>query len=165
MKKRWILSGFVTFIDPPKETARESIRLLEQSGIELKILTGDNELVTKKICEEIGLEVKGVLTGESIEQMEVQTLSRGVESVTIFSRMTPVQKNRVMMALKTNGHVVGFMGDGINDAPSIREADIGISVENAVDIAKESADIILLKNVCGSSMTECLRAGERLETP
>lgn len=145
-EKEMILSGFVTFIDPPKETARESIRLLERSGIELKILTGDNELVTKKICEEIGLEVKGVLTGENIEQMDVQTLSRVVESVTIFSRMTPVQKNRVMMALKTNGHVVGFMGDGINDAPSIREADVGISVENAVDIARESADIILLKN-------------------
>ncbi|MCX6684328.1 MAG: magnesium-translocating P-type ATPase [Methanoregula sp.] len=141
-----ILSGFITFIDPPKETARDSIRLLGQSGIELKILTGDNELVTKKICEEIGIEVKGVLTGDDVEHMDVQTLSRVVEDVSIFSRMTPVQKNRVMMALKKNGHVVGFMGDGINDAPSIREADVGISVENAVDIAKESADIILLKN-------------------
>lgn len=140
------LAGFVTFIDPPKETARESIRELEQSGIELKILTGDNELVTKKICEEIGLEIKGVLSGEEVEHMDVQTLSRVVENVTVFSRMTPVQKNRVMLALKKNGHVVGFMGDGINDAPSIREADVGISVENAVDIAKESADIILLKN-------------------
>jgi Mg2+-importing ATPase len=145
-EKEMILSGFVTFIDPPKETARESIRLLEQSGIELKILTGDNELVTKKICEEIGLEIRGVLTGDDVEHMDVQTLSRVVEDVTIFSRMTPVQKNRVMMALKKNGHVVGFMGDGINDAPSIREADVGISVENAVDIAKESADIILMKN-------------------
>jgi Mg2+-importing ATPase len=140
------LAGFVTFIDPPKETARESIRQLEQSGIELKILTGDNELVTRKICEQIGLEIKGVLSGEDVEHMDVQTLSRVVENVTVFSRMTPAQKNRVMMALKKNGHVVGFMGDGINDAPSIREADVGISVENAVDIAKESADIILLKN-------------------
>ena len=140
------LAGFVTFIDPPKETARESIRQLEHAGIELKILTGDNELVTRKICEQIGLEIKGVLSGEDIEHMDVQTLSRVVENVTVFSRMTPVQKNRVMMALKKNGHVVGFMGDGINDAPSIREADVGISVENAVDIAKESADIILLKN-------------------
>jgi Mg2+-importing ATPase len=144
-EKEMILSGFVTFIDPPKDTARESVLLLEQSGIELKILTGDNELVTKKICEEIGILVKGILTGEDIEHMDVQTLSRLVEDVTIFSRMTPVQKNRVMMALKKNGHVVGFMGDGINDAPCIREADVGISVENAVDIAKESADIILLK--------------------
>jgi Mg2+-importing ATPase len=145
-EKDMILSGFVTFIDPPKDTARESVRLLEQSGIELKILTGDNELVTKKICEEIGILVKGVLKGDDIEHLDQQALSRVVEDVTIFSRMTPVQKNRVMMALKKNGHVVGFMGDGINDAPSIREADVGISVENAVDIAKESADIILLKN-------------------
>jgi len=145
-EKEMILCGFVTFIDPPKETARDSVRLLEQSGIELKILTGDNELVTTKICEEIGLEIRGVLNGDDVGHMDEQTLSRVVEDVTIFSRMTPVQKNRVMMALKKNGHVVGFMGDGINDAPSIREADVGISVENAVDIAKESADIILLKN-------------------
>jgi Mg2+-importing ATPase len=145
-EKEMILAGFVTFIDPPKESVLDSVRLLEQSGIELKILTGDNELVTRKICEEIGLEIKGVLSGEEIEHMDVQTLSRVVEKVTVFSRMTPVQKNRVMVALKQNGHVVGFMGDGINDAPSIREADVGISVENAVDIAKESADIILLKN-------------------
>ena len=145
-EKEMTLVGLVTFIDPPKESARESLRMLAQSGIELKILTGDNELVTRKTCELIGLEVKGVLTGTEIETMDVQTLSRQVEKVTIFSRMTPVQKNRVMMALRHNGHVVGFMGDGINDAPSIREADVGISVENAVDIAKESADIILLKN-------------------
>ena len=145
-EKEMILVGLITFIDPPKESARESLRLLAQSGIELKILTGDNELVTRKTCELIGLEIKGTLTGTDIEAMDVQTLSRQVEHVTIFSRLTPAQKNRVMMALRHNGHVVGFMGDGINDAPSIREADVGISVENAVDIAKESADIILLKN-------------------
>ena len=141
-----ILVGLVTFIDPPKESARDSVQLLARSGIELKILTGDNEKVTKKTCELIGLRVKGVLNGAEIDQMDVETLSRVVEDVTIFSRMTPVQKNRIMKALKHNGHVVGFMGDGINDAPSIREADVGISVENAVDIARESADIILLKN-------------------
>ena len=145
-EKEMILVGLITFIDPPKESARESLKLLAQSGIELKILTGDNELVTRKTCELIGLEIKGTLTGTDIEAMDVQTLSRQVEHVTIFSRLTPAQKNRVMMALRHNGHVVGFMGDGINDAPSIREADVGISVENAVDIAKESADIILLKN-------------------
>jgi Mg2+-importing ATPase len=145
-EKGMTLVGLITFIDPPKESARESIRLLENSGIELKILTGDNELVTKKTCELIGLNVKGVLTGAEIETMDGETLSRVVEDVTIFSRMTPVQKNRVMNSLKRNGHVVGFMGDGINDAPSIREADVGISVENAVDIARESADIILVKN-------------------
>jgi Mg2+-importing ATPase len=145
-EKEMTIVGLITFIDPPKESARESLGMLTKSGIELKILTGDNELVTKKICELIGLNVKGVLTSVEIETMDVDTLSRVVENVTIFSRMTPVQKNRVMIALKKNGHVVGFMGDGINDAPSIREADVGISVENAVDIAKESADIILLKN-------------------
>jgi P-type Mg2+ transporter len=145
-EKNMILVGLITFIDPPKESARDSLRLLAGSGIELKILTGDNEIVTRKMCELIGLEVKGTLTGSDIENMDIETLSRVVEGVTIFSRMTPVQKNRVMNALKRNGHVVGFMGDGINDAPSIREADVGISVANAVDIAKESADIILLKN-------------------
>jgi Mg2+-importing ATPase len=145
-EKGMILVGLVTFIDPPKESARDSVQLLARSGIELKILTGDNELVAKKTCDLIGLPAKGVLTGAGIEHLDQETLSRVVENVTIFSRMTPVQKNRVMIALKHNGHVVGFMGDGINDAPSIREADVGISVENAVDIAKESADIILLKN-------------------
>ncbi|MGA2912291.1 MAG: magnesium-translocating P-type ATPase [Methanoregula sp.] len=145
-EREMILVGLVTFIDPPKESARESLEMLAKSGIELKILTGDNELVTKKTCELIGLPVKGVLSGTGIETMDRETLSRVVDDVTIFSRMNPVQKNRVMKALKMNGHVVGFMGDGINDAPSIREADVGISVENAVDIAKESADIILLKN-------------------
>jgi Mg2+-importing ATPase len=145
-EKEMVLSGLITFIDPPKESARESIQLLAESGIELKILTGDNELVARKTCELIGLPVKGVLTGADVEHLDLEALGRVVDGATIFSRMTPVQKNRVMNALKRNGHVVGFMGDGINDAPSIREADVGISVANAVDIAKESADIILLKN-------------------
>jgi Mg2+-importing ATPase len=141
-----VFAGLVTFIDPPKESARDSVRLLACSGIELKILTGDNERVTKKTCELIGLPVKGTLSGAEIEHMDDSTLLRVVEDVTIFSRMTPVQKNRILIALRHNGHVVGYMGDGINDAPSLREADVGISVENAVDIAKESADIILLEN-------------------
>jgi Mg2+-importing ATPase len=137
--------GLVTFIDPPKESARESVRDLAQSGIELKILTGDNELVTRKISALIDLDIKGVLTGKEIAQMDQEALSRVVDDVTIFCRITPVQKNRVITALKQNGHVVGFMGDGINDAPSLRKADVGISVQNAVDIARESSDIILLK--------------------
>jgi Mg2+-importing ATPase len=141
-----VMLGLVTFIDPPKESARESLALLARSGIELKILTGDNELVTRKTCDLIGLAVRGVLTGNEIEHMDPEALARLVGDVTIFCRMTPVHKSRVINALKRNGHVVGFMGDGINDAPSIREADVGISVENAVDIARESADIILLKN-------------------
>jgi len=141
-----VLAGLITFIDPPRESARESVRLLASSGIELKILTGDNERVAEKTCDLIGLPVRGTLSGAAVEQMDDSTLLRVVEDVTIFSRMTPVQKNRIMIALRHNGHVVGYMGDGINDAPSLREADVGISVENAVDIAKESADIILLKN-------------------
>ncbi len=141
-----ILLGLVTFIDPPRESATESVRMLSESGITLKILTGDNDLVARKICGMIGLPVGDVLTGAEIEVMDVETLSRVVENVTIFSRVTPVQKNQVLKALRHNGHVVGFMGDGINDAPSIREADVGISVENAVDIAKESADIVLVKS-------------------
>jgi len=140
------LLGLVTFLDPPKESARESVRALVESGIDLKILTGDNELVTQRVASLIGLEIKGVLTGREIEQMDRETLSRVVEDVTLFCRLTPVQKNRVQNALRKNGHVVGFMGDGINDAPAIREADVGISVQNAVDIARESADIILLEN-------------------
>jgi Mg2+-importing ATPase len=145
-EKEMVLVGLITFIDPPKESARESVQLLARSGIDLRILTGDNELVTRKTCELIGLSVKGVLKGTEIENLDDEGLARVVEGVTIFSRMTPVQKNRVMNALKHNGHVVGFMGDGINDAPSIREADVGISVANAVDIAKESADIILVRS-------------------
>ena len=145
-EREMILVGLITFVDPPKESARESVRMLAGLGVDLKILTGDNEIVTKKLCELIGLEVKGVLTGAEIETMDGDALSRVVGTATIFCRVTPVQKNRVMTALKRNGHIVGFMGDGINDAPSIREADVGISVANAVDIARESADIILMKN-------------------
>ncbi len=155
-----VLAGLITFIDPPKESARDSIQLLARSGIELKILTGDNERVAKKTCELIGLPVKGTLSGAEVEQMDVETLSRVVEGVTIFSRMTPAQKNRIMIALRYNGHVVGYMGDGINDAPSLREADVGISVENAVDIAKESADIILLKNDL-RILNDCVLEGRR----
>jgi Mg2+-importing ATPase len=140
------LLGLVTFLDPPKESAAESVRALVDSGIDLKILTGDNELVTQRVASLIGLEVKGVISGREIEQMDRETLSRVVEEITLFCRLTPVQKNRVLNALRKNGHVVGFMGDGINDAPAIREADVGISVQNAVDIARESADIILLEN-------------------
>jgi Mg2+-importing ATPase len=141
-----VFMGFIAFLDPPKETAKESIKLLTQAGIELKILTGDNEQVTRKICESIGLEVKGIALGNEISQMSNEALSRIVEEDNVFARVTPAQKERIIDMLKRNGHVVGFMGDGINDAPSLKSCDVGISVNNAVDIAKESADIILLKN-------------------
>jgi len=139
-----IFLGFVAFIDPPKETVMESLQLLSKGGIELKILTGDNELVTKNICEQLGFEIKGIVLGSEIAPMQNDALARIVEKVNIFARVTPAQKDRIMLALKNNGHVVGFLGDGINDAPSLKTSDVGISVDNAVDVAKESADIILL---------------------
>jgi P-type Mg2+ transporter len=138
--------GFVAFLDPPKETAKESLRLLGKAGVELKILTGDNELVTKKVCTELGFEVKSVVLGSEILNMTDEALSAVVEEANVFARVTPAQKDRIIELLKKNGHVVGFMGDGINDAPSLKTSDVGVSVNNAVDVARESADIILLKN-------------------
>ncbi len=141
-----IFLGFVAFLDPPKETAKESLKLLSKAGIELKVLTGDNELVARKTCEQLGFEIKGVALGSEIAQMHDDALARVVEEANVFARVTPVQKDRIINLLKGNGHVVGFMGDGINDAPSLKTSDVGVSVDNAVDVAKESADIILLKN-------------------
>jgi len=140
-----VFLGFVAFLDPPKETARESLQLLRKAGIELKILTGDNELVTRKTCEQLGFKIKGVVLGSEIAQMQDDALARVVETANIFARVTPIQKDRIIGALKNNGHVVGYLGDGINDAPSLKTADVGVSVDNAVDVAKESADIILLE--------------------
>jgi Mg2+-importing ATPase len=141
-----VFLGFVAFLDPPKETAKKSLKLLSDAGIELKILTGDNELVARKTCEQLGFEVKGVALGSELVQMHDDALARVVEEANVFARVTPVQKDRIINLLKGNGHVVGFMGDGINDAPSLKTSDVGVSVDNAVDVAKESADIILLKN-------------------
>jgi len=140
-----VFLGFVAFMDPPKETARESVRLLSKAGVELKILTGDNELVTRKTAEHLNFEIKGVVLGNEISEMNDDALARVAEEANIFARVTPVQKDRIMNALKNNGHVVGFLGDGINDAPSMKTADVSVSVENAVDVAKESANIILLQ--------------------
>jgi Mg2+-importing ATPase len=140
-----VFLGFAVFLDPPKETAKESLQLLSKNHVELKILTGDNELVTRTVCEQLGFEIKGIVTGEQIFEMQSDALSRVVEQANIFARVNPGQKDRIMNALRNNGHVVGFLGDGINDAPSLKTADVSISVENAVDVAKESADIILLR--------------------
>ncbi|MDD1665644.1 MAG: magnesium-translocating P-type ATPase, partial [Methanomicrobiales archaeon] len=140
-----VFLGFVAFLDPPKESARESLELLNHAGVQLKILTGDNELVTRKTCTLLGYPEGGIVTGSDIAAMDDDALSRVVERSTTFTRVTPDQKDRIILALKRNGHVVGYLGDGINDAPSLRTADIGISVDNAVDIARESSDIILLK--------------------
>jgi len=138
--------GFVAFLDPPKETAKKSLELLSKSGVELKIITGDNELVTRKVCSELGFEVKGVVLGNDIANMTDDAFSAVVEEANLFARVTPAQKDRIIAILRRNGHVVGYMGDGINDAPSLKTSDVGISVNNAVDVAKESADIILLKS-------------------
>lgn len=140
-----ILKGYIAFLDPPKPTARKTIEVLKGLGIELKVLTGDNELVTKKICSEVGLDIKGMVTGDLVEKTTDEHLREMVKTTTVFARLSPLQKERVIHALHQNKHVVGYLGDGINDAPALKAADVGISVNNAVDIAKESADIILLQ--------------------
>ena len=140
-----VFLGFLSFLDPPKESAKESISLLARDGVALKIVTGDNELVTKTTCQQIGFEVEGIALGSEIALLQDDALSRVVEENNIFARVNPAQKDRVINALRANGHVVGYMGDGINDAPSLKTADVSISVENAVDVAKESADLILLE--------------------
>lgn len=141
-----VFLGFVAFLDPPKETAKQSLQLLSKAGIELKILTGDNELVTRKVCTELGFEVKNVAFGNDITNMSDEALAVVVEEANVFARVTPAQKDRIITLLKKNGHVVGYMGDGINDAPSLKTSDVSVSVDNAVDVARESADIILSRN-------------------
>jgi Mg2+-importing ATPase len=140
-----ILIGYVAFLDPPKESTAPAIKALAEHGVAVKVLTGDNERVTAKICREVGLDQQGVLLGSDIERMSDKVLAEAVESHNVFAKLTPSHKERIVRLLKHNGHVVGFMGDGINDAPALRTADIGISVDTAVDIAKEAADIILLE--------------------
>jgi Mg2+-importing ATPase len=143
------LLGFVSFFDPPKAGAKEVLRQLHAIGIQVKIITGDNELVTQKVCRDVELVVKGTLVGTEIDRLSDQALSARVWHTTIFARCSPIQKNRVIGALRAKGDIVGYMGDGINDAPSLRGADVGISVNNAVGVAKEAADIVLTKKDLG----------------
>jgi len=140
-----ILKGYIAFLDPPKPTAKKTIETLKSLGIAFKVLTGDNELVTKKICGEVGLDVKGLATGEQVEKASDNDLRELVKTTTVFARLSPLHKERVIQALHDNNHIVGYLGDGINDTPALKTADVGISVNKAVDIAKESSDIILLK--------------------
>jgi Mg2+-importing ATPase len=135
----------VAFIDPPKETARSAIAALQGDGISVKVLTGDNELVSRKICKEVGIATDQVLLGSQVEGMSDAELAEAATKATLFARLSPAHKQRVIKILQGAGHVVGFLGDGINDAPAIRAADVGISVDTAVDVAKESADVILLE--------------------
>lgn len=139
-----ILTGYLAFLDPPKPSAAPAIQALLEHGVKTKILTGDNEKVTQAICEKVGLDVEHILLGADIDQMTDQELADVVEKVTVFAKLSPDQKARIILQLKRNGHGVGYMGDGINDAPSMKVADVGISVDTAVDIAKETADVILL---------------------
>ena len=139
-----ILTGYLAFLDPPKPSAAPAIQALLEHGVRTKILTGDNEKVTQAICEKVGLDVEHILLGADIDQMTDQELAEVVEKVTVFAKLSPDQKARIILQLKRNGHGVGYMGDGINDAPSMKVADVGISVDTAVDIAKETADVILL---------------------
>lgn len=144
-EKDLTLLGFLIFTDPPKKDAREALSRLKDMGVEVKILTGDNELVAKTICDELKVPVKKIVCGSDLVQMSWTEMKKAVEEITIFARITPEQKLGIIRALKENGHVVGFGGDGVNDAPALYEADVGISVDTAVDVAKEAADIVLLE--------------------
>ena len=140
-----VLTGYLAFLDPPKETAAKAITALRQNGVTVKVLTGDNDLVTRKVCSEVGIHAEKILLGNQVENLNDEQLAAEVETTDVFARLSPTHKKRVVQALQRRKHVVGFMGDGINDAPALRAADVGISVDNAVDIAKESADMILLE--------------------
>ncbi|MCX5776991.1 MAG: magnesium-translocating P-type ATPase [Candidatus Firestonebacteria bacterium] len=140
-----VLKGYVAFLDPPKDSTREALVAIKKLGIEVKVLTGDNELVTRKICSEVGLNIFGMATGDQVEMLNDDELKEVIKITNVFARLSPAQKERIVRALRANGKTVGFLGDGINDALALKAADVGISVNNAADIAKESADIILLQ--------------------
>jgi Mg2+-importing ATPase len=140
-----ILLGYIAFFDPPKDSADKALEALARSGVSTKILTGDNALVTEKVCKDVGLHVEGIVTGDKLTGLSEEEFARVAEKNTVFARLSPAQKEGIIKALQRAGHVVGFLGDGINDAPAMKAADVGISVDTAVDVAKESADIILLE--------------------
>ncbi|KWR85195.1 magnesium-translocating P-type ATPase [Pseudomonas sp. PI1] len=140
-----LLTGYIAFLDPPKETTAAALRALASQGVAVKVLTGDNERVTRRVCREVGLPIEGMLLGSDIDALSDRQLSERAAECNLFARLTPAHKERIVVLLRQRGHVVGFMGDGINDAPALRAADVGISVDSAVDIAKEAADIILLE--------------------
>ena len=144
-EKDLVLKGYVAFLDPPKETAGRAIATLQEHGVSVKVLTGDNELVSTKICSEVGIATDHILLGNQVESLSDAELAAAAVKATLFARLTPGHKQRIIKALQAAGHVVGFLGDGINDAPALRAADVGISVDTAVDIAKESAHLILLE--------------------
>ncbi|MBB3545181.1 Mg2+-importing ATPase [Rhizobium sp. BK399] len=140
-----VLLGYISFLDPPKESAPKAIAALKASGVQVKILTGDNEVITRKICGDVGIEVEDVLLGPDLEKMDDHAARTAAASIHVFAKLTPAQKERIVSLLQASGRVVGFLGDGINDGPALKRADVGVSVDSAVDIARESADIILLE--------------------
>jgi Mg2+-importing ATPase len=140
-----VLAGFAAFLDPPKESAAAALATLQQLGIAIKIVTGDSDLVTRHVCAQLKIPISGILTGKEVAQMDDHALGARAEKANVFCRINPTEKNRIILALKARGHVVGYLGDGINDAPSLHSADVGLSVDSAVDVAKEAADMILLK--------------------
>lgn len=140
-----VLLGYIAFLDPPKKEVKTILKKLKEVGVTTKILTGDNAAATKTICLEGGIKTDEILVGEDIERLNDEELSKKVEEVDVFARLTPIQKERIVLTLKENGHIVGYMGDGVNDAPSLSDADVGISVNSATDIAKEASDILLLE--------------------
>ncbi|MGD0505315.1 MAG: magnesium-translocating P-type ATPase [Steroidobacteraceae bacterium] len=144
-ERNLVLRGYVAFLDPPKDTAASALEALHRHGIAVKILTGDNHLISRKVCKDVGLTADPMLLGADVEKMSDAELAASAQKATLFARLSPAHKERVIRALRDAGHVVGFMGDGINDAPALRAADVGISVDTATDIAKESADLILLE--------------------
>jgi P-type Mg2+ transporter len=144
-ERELVLRGYVAFLDPAKNTAARALDALHQHGVEVKILTGDNHLISRKVCKDVGLLADPMLLGGDVEKMSDPELAEAAQKATLFARLSPAHKERVIRALRVKGHVVGFMGDGINDAPGLRAADVGISVDTATDIAKESADLILLE--------------------
>jgi magnesium-transporting ATPase (P-type) len=147
------LVGYIAFLDPPMDSAAPALKALAGHGIRVKVLTGDNDLVAASVCRQVGLDFDGVLLGSRLERMDDHAIAEAVERTHVLAKRTPLQKERVVRALRARGHVAGFIGDGINDAPALRAADIGISVDSAVDIAKEAADIILLeKSLLGHFM-------------
>src|SRR5438093_11267068 len=160
-ERELVLAGFVTFFDPPMKGVAETLRALHRDGVVVKILTGDNELVAQHLCGHVGLDSARIVGGDQIERVTDSALAAVAEQTTVFARVSPAQKNRIILALKSRNHVVGFLGDGINDAPSIHTADVGVSVATAVDVAKDAADIILLErnlNVLHTGILEGRRA-------
>ena len=144
-ERNLILAGFLTFADEPLPDAAQIVDSLKQDGVEIKVISGDNDLVTGHVCTEVGIDPGQIVTGEAMDRMTDPALAHVVEQTRVFARISPAQKNRILLALKHNGHAVGFMGDGINDAPSLHAADVGISVSSAVDVAREVADVILIE--------------------